>query len=208
MCFILAMVTYAQAEVMYISDIRQITMRTGQGLDRKIIALLESGQQVEVLEADQDWSRVRISSGKEGWVLSRYLTAKLPDSAVLEKLQEDYDRLKSRASVSEKENSELKAKLETVTGEFSATRQELEQLRNAYQTLEKESSQYLELKSIHEQTALQLSEQSRKAEACEAELSRLKLSRNIKWFLTGAGVLLAGFIIGLSARRRRSKSLL
>jgi len=116
--------------------------------------------------------------------------------------------LQSKASVLASENTELKQANNALIDDLSKIGKELDQTRTDYEALKKESAQFLELKSEHEQTTIQLSEQSQKVEAYESELIKLKLSRNIKWFLTGAGVLLAGFIIGVSSKRRRSSSLL
>ncbi|MDD4071695.1 MAG: TIGR04211 family SH3 domain-containing protein [Desulfobacterales bacterium] len=208
MCFLTAFISHAHADTMYISDIREITMRTGRGLDHKIIALLKSGQQVDLIESGKDWSKVSLGTGNEGWVLSRYLSSEIPDSLTLKNLQEKHAGLQSRASVLASENTELKQANKTLIDDLSKIGKELDQTRTDYEALKKESAQFLELKSEHEQTTIQLSEQSQKVETYESELIKLKLSRNIKWFLTGAGVLLAGFIIGVSSKRRRSSSLL
>ena len=64
-----------QAETRYVSDRLEITMRSGTSTSHGIVRMLRSGTPVEVLENDKDsgYSRVRISSGKEGWVLTRFL---------------------------------------------------------------------------------------------------------------------------------------
>jgi hypothetical protein len=40
----------------------------------------------------------------------------------------------------------------------------------------------------------------------EKEIARLSLNRNIRWFLSGAGVLVLGFIIGFSTKKQRRRS--
>jgi len=66
----------SRAETVYVSEEFEITMRTGPGNDRKIISLIKSGNTMEILEKGQEWSMVRIPSGKEGWVLTRYITTR------------------------------------------------------------------------------------------------------------------------------------
>ena len=56
----------AWAEEMYVNEIVQITLRTGKGTDHKIVAMIQSGQKVEIVEPGQDWSRVRTADGREG----------------------------------------------------------------------------------------------------------------------------------------------
>ena len=49
---ILFLATMAHAETRYVIDKMQITFRTGPGNDRKILSLLNSGQQVTFLQPD------------------------------------------------------------------------------------------------------------------------------------------------------------
>jgi len=74
--------TVVQAETMYVGDIIKITVRTGPGINHKIVAMINSGARVEVLKPEDEWSLVRITNGKEGWVLSRFLKSKEPDGLV------------------------------------------------------------------------------------------------------------------------------
>ncbi len=75
---LIALFTLAHAETMYIGDIVKITVRTGPGTEHKIITMVQSGQQVEVLQPDIHWSEVRLKNGKQGWVLNRFLTSEKP----------------------------------------------------------------------------------------------------------------------------------
>ena len=65
----------AVAETRYVSDTLEITMRSGKGTSFGITRMLRSGTPVEVLNVDKKsgYTQVRTNSGKEGWVLSRFL---------------------------------------------------------------------------------------------------------------------------------------
>lgn len=67
----------------YINDSMTITMRTGPGTDRKIIALLGVGQEVEILQTENEWTMVRLPNAKEGWVISRFITDQTPNALSL-----------------------------------------------------------------------------------------------------------------------------
>jgi SH3 domain protein len=82
----------------YINDSMKITMRTGPATDRKIIALLGVGQEVEVLKSENEWTMVRLLNGKEGWVISRFLTSQTPDSIQLEALMKNHSTLQTKAA--------------------------------------------------------------------------------------------------------------
>ena len=49
LCFLMVIIS-VQAETMYVSDNLSVTVRTGQGTTHKIIALIKSDQEVEVLQ--------------------------------------------------------------------------------------------------------------------------------------------------------------
>ena len=121
--FIVLFSTVVQAETMYVDDIVKITVRTGPGIAHKISAMIKSGESVEVLkpeEPEKDWSLVRITNGKEGWVLSRFLKSKEPDGLVLDRLKKKHNALKNQAvstieenKVYKKENKRLNSELKT-----------------------------------------------------------------------------------------------
>jgi SH3 domain protein len=198
-----------ESDTMYVEDSIEITLRTGPGLDRKIIAMLKSDQAVQVLEPGENWTRVQLPNGKEGWVVSRYLTSKRPTRLALRELKEDYMALKARSEAMAKENKIQQEENERLRSELAASQKTLKELSQSYATLKAESGEFLDLKSKYETTAAKLSTQTEKAEKLEVELSELRLNHYIQWFLSGAGVLLAGFLIGfISKRQRRRSSLL
>jgi SH3 domain protein len=82
----------------------------------------------------------------------------------------------------------------------------LKDLQKEYDTLKSGSAEYIKLKTTYQKTSSKLSEQTERADKVEGELAKLLRSQNIKWFLSGAGVLLLGFIIGYSSKRQRRRS--
>ena len=210
--FIVLFSTVVQAETLYISDIIKITVRTGPGINHKIIAMIKSGERVEVLkpeeseESEKDWSLVRITNGKEGWVLSRFLKSKEPDGLVLDRLKKKHNVLKNQAVSTIEENKVYKKENKKLNTELKTNKEISKTIKSSYETLKKESAEFLELKSNYEKTSSNLIEQTKKATKLEEELTSLLLHQNIKWFLSGAGVLLLGFVIGFSTKRQRRRS--
>ena len=91
--------TTVYAENKYVSEIIEITLRTGPGIDHKVIAMVHSGQEVEILEPGAEWTHVRLlPGGKEGYVLSRFLTDKKPNELILRELEEKYQALQSKTT--------------------------------------------------------------------------------------------------------------
>ena len=206
--FIVLFSTVVQAETMYVGNIIEITVRTEPRIDRKIVAMIKSGETVEVLnpeKIEKDWSLVRIANGKERWVLSRFLTPEEPDGLALAILRKKHETIKNQAVFLIQENNAYKKENKKLNSELKTNKKMSDKIESSYETLKKESSEFLKLKSNYEKTSSKLTEQTKKAEKLEEELTKLLLHQNIKWFLSGAGVLLLGFVIGFSAKRKRRR---
>lgn len=196
----------ARAETRYVGDLTEITFRTGPGTDYKIIEMLKSGQKVEVVQAGDDWTKVRLPSETEGWVLTRLISPNPPPRLLLDEFKQRNAMLTRQAASLLEENTRIKAEKETMAEELASQRQLFSELKNSYETLKKDSAEYLTIKSIHEKTTALLAQRTKQIEKLEEEITNLKLSHNIKWFLSGAGVLFLGFLIGLSAKRQRKRT--
>ncbi|MFV9645171.1 MAG: TIGR04211 family SH3 domain-containing protein [Desulfobacterales bacterium] len=195
-----------QAETMYVNDSVKITLRTGQGTNYKVLAMINLGQELEVLQPDDKWTQVKLPSGMEGWVLTRFLTYDKPCRLEFGILKKKYETLSTQSASLLKENRIYKEESKRFRTELSGSKEMLAAISKSYDTLKKESADFLELKSKHEVTSSQLTDQTKKAEKLEEELSKLVSHRSIMWFLSGAGVLVLGMLIGYYAKRRRRKS--
>lgn len=194
-----------QAETMYISDIVKITLRTGPGADHRVIGMLQSGQEVEVLKSENEWTQVNLTNGKQGWVLSRLLTADKPKILLLDQTTEKNKALTHQVSDLINKNSSLTEINKGIENELAKLKKNLQETGRSYETLQKESAEFLALQSKYKKSAQKLDAQVKRANELEAEIGKLKSNQKIKWFLIGAGVLLLGFLLGLSAKRQRRR---
>jgi SH3 domain protein len=197
------------AETVYVSEDFEITMRTGPGTDRKIISLVQSGKALEIIEKGEEWSMVRTLNGKEGWVLNRYLTASQPCAMVLDRVRQDYDVLAAKFEDMKTKFDELNAQKKVTDADLSQSQQDRDELSAAYETLRKESSEFLKLKKRHQEVASDLETERTRSAKLDEENLQMKRNRIIQWVLTGGGIMLVGFFIGLfsSSRRKQRSSL-
>jgi SH3 domain protein len=198
--------TAAMASTLYVTEDFEITMRTGPGVDRKIIALIRSGQRVEEISKSEEWTEIRLPSDKTGWVLTRYLSPKEPCALIKERLQTDFNQLQAERAELETKNTDLEAENQRLEAQLASTQASLERVTGDFDSLKTESTDFLKLKTQFKKTTAELEETRTKADKFEDETSRLLRNQNIKWFLAGAGVLLIGFIIGFSSRRQKRRS--
>lgn len=193
------------AETMYVTDLIKLTLRSGPSTEHKILSVIESGQQVEVLEPGEDWSLVRMANGKEGHVLTRYLVPEPTHNVRLEQLQTKHKALMQQAATLLEENTGFRDESKKLKSTLDGNEKALKKMSTDYDKLKAGSAEYIELKEKHKTVSGQLAEQTKRADALDEELRAIEINQYIKWFLAGSGVLLVGFIVGFSARRQRRR---
>lgn len=195
------------ADTVYVSENFEVTMRTGPGTDRKIIDLVQSGKALEMVQKGDEWSMVRESNGKEGWVLNRYLTDNQPCSMVLDRVKQEYDGLSDKYKNLKQNFDQLQSQKKSIGADLSQSQQDRDELRKAYDKLKKDSADYLTLKKRYQETSTDLEAEKTRSAKLDEENLQMKRSRIIQWVLTGGGIMLIGFFIGLfSSSRRKSRS--
>jgi SH3 domain protein len=167
--------------------------------------MLPAGARLEVLERDagEGYSRVRTDQGTEGFVLSRYL---MDEPAAREQLADARRRLEQALA----QRGSAGEMLDAVTRERDALIVERDGLTRQVSTLESELAAVREAAAEPlrmRERALDLEQQ---VAALEEQVSTLTLETRVltrsaqrDWFLAGAGVLIAGLVLGLVLPRIR-----
>ncbi|MCZ6475726.1 MAG: TIGR04211 family SH3 domain-containing protein [Gammaproteobacteria bacterium] len=201
----------AVGQTLYVSDQLVITVRTGPSTENSIITNLVTGDAVEVLQANAEtgYTRVRIQSGVEGWVLGRYLVATPVSQDRLIIAESDLAEAQATVATLEGSVAMLAAELEVTGRRLEETETENASLTKELADLRAASENVLSIRDQNESLRRRLNERNEEAEllAIDNDLLRSRATRD--WFIAGGGVLLAGIIVGLIApglrRRRRSQ---
>jgi SH3 domain protein len=183
------------AEKAYVSDSLRISLRRGPSDEHKILKFLPSGQPVEVLETEDEWSRVQLLEKDDtilsGWVLSNSLIFRLPWEDQAKALLKENELIKNEL---EKTRLDEKNLADNVKGYAEALRVSQQE----YAVLKEESREYINLKASHEKI-------QRDLEKLKEENRSLTESQKNKWFATGALILLCGLMIGALVGRQEKK---
>ncbi len=199
------------AETRYVSDQLEVTFRRGPTLSHAILRMLKSGTPVEVLENDAETghTRVKISNGMEGWILSRYLSVEPDAKSQLERMLKQIDL----ANVDE---GSVRAQLKAIRDEYEGTQKRLQTLENEnkqlvdqMEAIKKTSANVLlidgENKELHEKLATT----EERLIALQLENRELENHNQKDWFIAGALVLCGGIFLGLVlpmfSRKKRSR---
>ena len=180
------------AEDIYVTGVTKITMRTGPGVEHKIVVMLKSGTKLKIVEYKKDWTQVETDQGRSGWVLSRFLTQKIPDALLVAKLNKYNQDLMSKLEAIEDENKTLTIKNAILV-----------QIEEKYNKLKQESADFLKLDAKYKEM-MQL------YEAQKSQIATLEDDLNSEpklWFLIGPGVFIVGLFFGLSTRKKKKSGL-
>ena len=128
----------SQAQDLYVSDYREVMVRTGPSLRNKIIAVLKTGDAVTLIrEAEGDYYLVALPDGREGYILKGYVTEQIPpahqvrlledqvarQNQELARLREENSLLQAAREETQRTATEQKAQLETITIERNQLQQ-------------------------------------------------------------------------------------
>lgn len=207
-CSILLLAAASWAENVYVSENIRLTVRKEPGNDKKIVSVLMSGDQVYVLQHGDEWTKIRLSDDKEGWVLSRFLSTQMPSSLALKVLEKKYEELVAKSGMPLEDVSRLKEENEKLAAGQQNCGKQLQLLNDSFQALKMDSQEVVKLRADYDMALARVSDQGKKIEILETEIGKATFDLYFKWFLAGAGVLLAGFLLGLIVRRKRSYSLI
>ena len=198
----------SSAATLYVSDTTvEANLRTGTQQENRIIALLRPGTQLEVLSEEDGWAEVTLADGRTGWILRRYLSERPPWRVTAEKLATENEQLRAQVGTIKGGNQDLLQKNKELQKQVDLQQRELEKVRRDYEELKNSSTNYLNLKMAYENLQKGTRQSNAKLDKLEKAHGKLKTSTGIRWFLSGAGVLLLGWVMGSSvARLRRRRS--
>ncbi|MET0067714.1 MAG: TIGR04211 family SH3 domain-containing protein [Candidatus Thiodiazotropha sp.] len=186
------------AETRYVTDSFQITMRSGESTTHRITRMLNSGSAVNVLATNPDsgYSKVRIGN-TEGYVLTRQLMDEPSARAQLSAMRDEVKALKAAPG-------ELRSNLMDVQKKYNdllKAHKELQAIKDKQeaelQSIQRTASNAIRISNERNELRKQVAGLTREVEDLKQENRDLSNEATRDWFLIGAGVIIAGILIGL-----------
>ncbi|RLC05049.1 MAG: TIGR04211 family SH3 domain-containing protein [Deltaproteobacteria bacterium] len=216
------------AKTGYVSDMLLLTFRQGPGNSYAVTKTLQSNTPVSILEEKNGFYKVELQSREIGWVDKKFIIFELPKTFVINQLKKENELLenkmlqldtstqtfKDKISTRENESSQkiqsLEASLKAAMDEKVSMGNSLSETQGKYNTLIKQSKSIQKIVKENKTFKEANSTLSKELEITKAKNKDLLKTGMIKWFLSGVGVLLLGWIIGqtVSSKKRKSSSLL
>jgi hypothetical protein len=119
----------SHADTTYVIEQLVVGVTATADAESERVGQVKSGDKLEVIERDGDETHVKLSSGKDGWLKSSYLTNEPPlqtrlteRTAEVEKLKQEADRQRQESEKQRQEADKLKQDVTRLEAEVAAAR--------------------------------------------------------------------------------------
>jgi SH3 domain protein len=216
-----ASVNSVLADTRYVSDRLIISVRDGEDQNAAVLGYIETGAAVEVLEEKADLLKIRTADGIEGWVRAQYIVSGKPKPLIIENMKNEITALnKEIETLQNKQDSasntlseskklyqekieELKEEV-SINQKFAAkAKSDFIELNKKYSTLLKNSENTEKLMGEAERLKKLNTELKTEVKSLGKDRKNPLKSNTIQSFIAGAGVLLFGFLLGGSVRKKK-----
>ncbi len=195
---------WAEATTLWVRDRIVVSLRDAPGKEGKVLRTIATGAEVKLLERSSNgaYAKVALKNGTEGWVAARYLVDEPIAAIRLAKMETEWKRFKE-------ENERLRKELEDLQS-LSKDPDALRRLKSENERLTAEIRRFEEINTEPLALANENEALRNKNVALEKELQMVRQELQVAkdrsdrdWFLLGAGVLIAGILVGIVLPRLR-----
>lgn len=201
---VLALPALAEDEVRYVKENFKISVRANPSERAEAWGTLTAGDQVTVTKQSGGWSYVK-SPRIEGWVSTALLVDNQPAVAILDQVKAENETLKE-------ENSRVLAELERLQNENHNLKQILDSSNDQAQAcitlMQKTGNDLTSLVTIKEdydKLQQDMNGKTKRLESLEKSASKDEIYTYLRWFFSGAAVLVIGFLIGVITKKSNNR---
>ena len=189
------------AKTQYVSDELKVPLRSGSSDEHRILKFIASGTALTVLDVSGDYTQVKTSAGKKGWVLTKH-TMDVPSGrdrivSVNEKLEKSKQTTKELQSTI----TELKTKINQITHEKGLLQSEQTNLSNSLDDLKITAANPLAMSKKNKQLKKELEKVYANESMLEKDNQQLRSNVTQEWFLIGGAVTIGSLILGILLTR-------
>jgi len=201
---VIGITALCRAQTAYVSDMLILTFRKGPGPSYPLISALKSDTPLTIIEESNGYLKVALSSGEQGWVDKNYVVTDLPKAMIIEQLKKENAALeeKIRALTEQPDH----AVMEQLKKENQVLIQNVETLKSQYTALKCASTNITDTLEENKRLKTQNTSLPDTLAQPKGNYEFMFKTGMIKWFLAGVGVLLLGWVIGLSVSSRQGGS--
>ena len=196
--FLVSSISVAQARTVWVDDQIYLPLRSGAGTQYRIVQnAMPSGTPLEVLEVDNDYTRVRTSRGNEGWVANQYLSDEPIAADLLEGVREELQRTRRKLNELQAELTEVTNERDNLRNEESNLSSRTEELQTELDRIKSVAADSLNLERRNRELVEENQKLSDDLEVLTAENHRLEANKESDFMLLGAGLVFGGVLLAL-----------
>src|SRR5712691_536682 len=205
---LLLLAATASARTMYATDTFEIVVRSEKQIaGRNIIKVLPSGVPLEVRDMDDTWAAVRLEDGRTGYVEKKQLIDREPYKVTAERLQGEVGQQRERLATLTQQLATLRDEHQRLQQAHGMAEAQLQDVSQKYEAFRQDATtaQYLEIRTKYADLQRAHAEVQQQLATVSEAHAVLKNSTRLAWFLSGAGVILTGWLLGMSSERWRGR---
>ena len=108
--------TSALAEAAWVDNEVRLNLRTGAGTSFRIVGSVSTGDAVDILSRESNWTQVRLPDGKRGWIPAGYLKAEAPADVRLDEVEELLRKLRIQYETATADAERLRTRNSEISG--------------------------------------------------------------------------------------------
>ncbi|AZZ91528.1 TIGR04211 family SH3 domain-containing protein [Hahella sp. KA22] len=192
--------SFAFADTKYIDDTMYAPLRSGQGLEFRIVHKgVKSGTPVEHLQtnAESGYSLIRTPEGIEGWLPTRFLINEPVARDKLNRMTQQYTALQQKFNDLQNEYNQIKGENSNLGGAREQLEKSNKELQLELSNIKRISENAIALDTRNRELRESNEKLKNEVELLSAENLRLKDSDERDKMLLGGGLVLLGVIIAL-----------
>lgn len=148
-------------------------------------------------DSESGYSAVRLDNGEVGWILTQYLTNKPIARDSLKIIRQRVDELVEQNMTLKKELSGLRQASNQEKSQNAQLKTQSDQLNSELIKMRHSSANALQMQKQRDQLQESVITLERELQRVKRERQTLQDTNAQDWFMVGAGVLLAGTVLGL-----------
>ena len=183
----------------YISDQIEVPMRRGAGSEFRIERMIPTGTPIKILETNEGWSRVELQLNNRtwtGWVHQIAIQNEPPARLIVQEQTERLKRVEARLKTLQTENASLQEVFDQRSAELEQVKQEKFETDKQLEYIQQVSGNTLEIEQQNQAMRQKVTELETQNIIMREQVAQSEDTIKRQWFLTGAGVLLLGLLIG------------
>lgn len=198
-------------EKRYVTDTLSLQLRSGPGIEYRIIKALQSGEHLILIEEDDGsgYTKVKTSKDVEGFVLTRFLEKEPIAKERLILAQRELDKVKAELNTTRQLSNELQTELKTLKAERSGLGKENSVLEKELEEIKSISASAISINERNKELTQKNRELEIQLDTITTENTQLHDSRQQSFLLYGGGLVVIGILAGLilpSLRGKRNSS--